>query len=52
MTDIMQAFDEETDQDLATPHRETFLEKKQKEYAIDDNVEYPDPDYLIEIDPP
>ena len=49
MTDIMQAFYEELDKDLANPHRETFLEKKQKEYAIDDNVEYPDPDYLTEI---
>ena len=49
MTDIMQAFHEEADRYLANPHRETFLEKKQKEFAIDDNIEYPDPDYLIEI---
>ena len=49
MNDILDVFHEEADQDLANPHRETFLEKKQKEYAIDDNVDYPDPDYLIEM---
>lgn len=32
---------------LAT--RETFIEKKKKEYCIDRNIDYPDPDYLIEI---
>lgn len=40
--------EEETRERLANP-QETFLEKKQKEYAIDDNIEYPDPDYLIEM---
>ena len=34
---------------MSNPHFETFLEKKQKEFAIDDNVDYPDPDYLIEM---
>ena len=48
--DILNRVKEEADQLLANPHRETFLEKKQKEYAIDDNVDYPDPDYLIEMD--
>ena len=32
---------------LAT--RETFIEKKKKEYCIDRNIDYPDPDYLVEI---
>ena len=32
---------------LAT--RETFIERKKKEYCIDRNIDYPDPDYLVEI---
>jgi hypothetical protein len=32
---------------LAT--QETFIEKKKREYCIDRNIDYPDPDYLIEI---
>ena len=29
--------------------RETFIEKKQREYCIDRNIDYPDPEYLMEI---
>ena len=29
--------------------QETFIEKKKREYCIDRNIDYPDPDYLIEI---
>jgi len=32
---------------LAT--QETFIEKKKREYCIDRNIDYPDPEYLIEI---
>ena len=49
MSDIIEKLQEEARQRLANPTRETFLEKKQKEFVIDDNTEYPDPDYLIEI---
>ena len=49
MSDIIEKLQEEARLRLANPTRETFLEKKQKEFVIDDNTEYPDPDYLIEI---
>ena len=49
MNDILQKLDEEAAQRLAHPQCETFLEKKMKEYAIDDDTVYPDPDYLIEM---
>ena len=49
MSDIIEKLQEEARQRLANPTRETFLEKKQKEFVIDDNTEYPDPDSLIEI---
>jgi hypothetical protein len=49
MTDIIEKLQEEARQRQANPQNETFLEKKQKEFAIHDSIDYPDPDYLIEI---
>ena len=49
MNDILQKLQEESSQRLASPAGETFIEKKKKEFAIDASIDYPDPEYLIEI---
>ena len=41
--------EEETRERLANPVQETFIERKKREYAINPDVHYPDPEYLIEI---
>ena len=42
-------FEEETRERLANPVQETFIERKKREYAINPDVDYPDPEYVIEI---
>ena len=49
MNDILLKLREEASQLQAAANTETFIEKKMKEYAIDDDTVYPDPEYLIEI---
>jgi hypothetical protein len=42
-------FEEETRERLANPVQETFIERKKREYAINPDVDYPEPEYVIEI---
>ena len=49
MNDILQKLQEESSQRLTDSPRETFIEKKKKEFAIDASIDYPDPEYLIEM---
>ena len=46
---ILEKLKEEAQQYLAEPAQETFIERKKKEFVIDASIEYPDPEYLIEI---
>ena len=41
--------EEETRERLANPVQETFIERKKREYVINPDVDYPDPEYVIEI---
>ena len=41
--------EEETRERLANPVQESFIERKKREYAINPDVDYPDPEYVIEI---
>ena len=41
--------EEETRERLTNPVQETFIERKKREYAINPDVDYPDPEYVIEI---
>lgn len=47
--DFFSKFEEETRERLASPVQETFIERKKREYAINPDVDYPDPEYVIEI---
>ncbi len=47
--DFFSKFEEETRERLANPVQETFIERKKREYAINPDVDYPDPEYVIEI---
>ena len=41
--------EEETRERLANPVQESFIERKKREYAINPDVDYPEPEYVIEI---
>ena len=41
--------EEETRERLANPVQESFIERKKREYVINPDVDYPDPEYVIEI---
>ena len=41
--------EEETRERLANPVQETIIERKKREYVINPDVDYPDPEYVIEI---
>ena len=41
--------EEETRERLTNPVQETFIERKKREYVINPDVDYPDPEYVIEI---
>ena len=49
MNEILQKLQEESSRLLAAPAGETFIEKKKREFAIDASIDYPDPEYLIEM---
>lgn len=47
--DFFSKLEEETRERLANPVQETFIERKKREYVINPDVDYPDPEYVIEI---
>jgi len=47
--DFFSKLNEETRQRLDCPVQESFIERKKREYAIKPGMEYPDPEYVIEI---